>query len=289
MNPMSVTKKERLLGCLEGRIIDRPPVSFWRHFPILDRNPGQLSQAVLDFQRRYDLDFIKFTPEGLYMVAGWGLGINFTDNPLEEATVSRHIIHEPQDWGKLAVLDPGSGALGMQLECLDMIRQGLEEDVPVLMTIFSPLTCALKLAGPKLYEYLRKHPDYLKAGLEIITNTITEFVRRCLDYGIWGIFFATQCATYLSLIEEEYSQFGKHYDLQVLGLVDEKLPFNILHIDGRETMFDIMVDYTVHAIHWHTHLTRPTLAEAFAKYGGGLAGGLDEHSLVRSTKEQIEQ
>ena len=51
-----MTKRERVQAALAGRPVDRLPVSFWRHFPDLDLDPGRLATALLEFHRRFDLD-----------------------------------------------------------------------------------------------------------------------------------------------------------------------------------------------------------------------------------------
>src|SRR3974377_2321541 len=44
----------------------RLPFGFWWHFPNQDRAPRRLAKLSLELQQRLDLDFIKFSPYGLY-------------------------------------------------------------------------------------------------------------------------------------------------------------------------------------------------------------------------------
>ena len=55
------THKERIRGCLNNQILDRPPVALWRHFPVDDQDPRLLADATLHFQRTYDFDLVKVT------------------------------------------------------------------------------------------------------------------------------------------------------------------------------------------------------------------------------------
>lgn len=70
-----MTKKERIQAAVQRKAVDRPPLSFWRHFPDLDKDPFALAEALLAFHTRYDLDFIKVMPTGSIVwrpgAAGW--------------------------------------------------------------------------------------------------------------------------------------------------------------------------------------------------------------------------
>ncbi len=286
-----MTKRERLQACIKGDELDRPPISFWRHFPAEDHDPEQLAGAILNFQRRYDLDFVKTMPNGLYAAFDWGVKVRHSKNSPKTESIGRYAVHEPDDWERLEHLDPTQGVLGQQLRCLEILSDKLKGEVPLVQTVFSPLTIASKLAGcDRLKEHLESAPDKLHAGLEVITETGLNFARKCVERGIDGLFFATQWASYALLSEKEYREFGKAYDLKILNPVCENTGFNILHLHGEEVMFDLLVDYPVSAINWHDRSTRPTLGEAEGKYGGCVIGGLDhEETLLNGTKAQIIQ
>ena len=72
-----MTKRERIQAALQRKPVDRPPVSFWRHFPEIDDNPLALAEALLAFHTRYDLDFIKVMPTGVYCVEDWGCRVAY--------------------------------------------------------------------------------------------------------------------------------------------------------------------------------------------------------------------
>lgn len=67
-----MTKEERVLAVLQGRPVDRIPVSFWWPYPEVDENPRLLAEAIVQDHREYDLDFIKMMPSGMYGVEDWG-------------------------------------------------------------------------------------------------------------------------------------------------------------------------------------------------------------------------
>lgn len=63
-----MTKRERLQGAIDGKVVDHPPVALWRHFPGDDQDPDELAASIIAFQRQYDFDFVKVTPDGSYSI-----------------------------------------------------------------------------------------------------------------------------------------------------------------------------------------------------------------------------
>ena len=57
---------ERLRAVLNGEIPDRVPVAFWRHWPIDDQDDEMLAFVTLQYQAKFDMDWIKLTPSSSY-------------------------------------------------------------------------------------------------------------------------------------------------------------------------------------------------------------------------------
>jgi uroporphyrinogen decarboxylase len=288
MHMSTMSKKERLLAAVAGDPVDRVPIALWRHWPGDDQRAIALARATLDFQNTWDFDFVKCMPSSNYCVADWGLESTWLGN--EEGT--RHwgpqVIHQPEDWSDLPLLDPYRGALAESCRALELIGQGLGPDTPFIQTIFSPLYQAAKLAGPGLMPHLRQHPQPLKAGLETITQSTIRFIEAAQGTGMAGVFLALQHATYDRLSEAEYLEFGRPYDLRILKAA-EGLWFNVLHLHGSNVMFDLVSDYPVQAVNWHDRETWPSLAQALPRFGGALIGGLHRiETMLRGSPEQVE-
>jgi len=277
----SLNHRERLENCLADGSIDRIPVALWRHFPVDDQDAGRLAAAVLNFQATYDFDLVKVTPASSYCLKDWGVLDQWRGSTEGTREYTRRVIHEPHDWERLQILDPYRGHLEEQLRCLEMIVAQLGPDIPVIPTIFNPLSQAKNLAGgEKLLAHLRSSPDLLHAGLRTIAESTSRFIDVARQQGIAGIFYAVQHAQRGLLTKEEYVAFGKAYDLQVLRSA-QGLWLNMLHLHGREVMFDLFLDYPVAVINWHDQESPPSLGEARARFPGALCGGLQrEKTLV---------
>jgi uroporphyrinogen decarboxylase len=278
------TKIQRLEKCLSGDKPDRTPVALWRHFPVDDQTPEGLASATLDFQRMYDLDLIKVTPASSFCLRDWGAEDVWRGAAEGTREYTKPIVNQPEDWKKLSLLDPYRGSLGNQLTCLNLIQEETrrnEDRVPVLQTIFSPLSQAKNLVGKTaLVGMLRQEPSALQEGLKLITESTMRFLQAAITTGIDGIFYAVQHASYDLLTEEEFRKFGLFYDLQVLQLIKD-LWLNILHLHGETVMFKLACEYPVQVVNWHDRDTPPSLQDGLKIFPGAVCGGLQrERTMV---------
>ncbi|MBC7234794.1 MAG: uroporphyrinogen decarboxylase [Chloroflexi bacterium] len=283
-----MTKRERLECTFRGEAVDRPAVALWRHWPVDDRDARALARAQVAFQREYDFDFIKVTPSSSYCLEDWGVRDMYRGSLEGTFEYTHYPIKKAEDWQSLPTLEPRQGALGRQLRCLELICEAVGEEVPFIQTVFNPLSQAKNLVGSDaLLVHLRRYPRALRRGLETIADTTVRFVREVIKTGAAGIFLAVQHASYALLSEEEYTAFGRPYDLQILEAT-EGAWFNLLHLHGDEVMFDLLRDYPVQVINWHDRETPPSLAEAMERFPGALCGGLRQwETMVRGAPADV--
>ncbi|MCL4860452.1 MAG: hypothetical protein KJZ93_13640 [Caldilineaceae bacterium] len=281
----TMSKRQRLEATFAGEPVDRPPIALWRHWPVDDQRGGDLARATLDFQRAYDFDFIKVTPNSDFCVAGYGAESVWEGNQEGTRLWTRRAIQAPEDWKSLRPLDPRQGLQGEVLAANAAIGNAVGESTPFIQTIFNPLAQAKNLAGDRLLADIRQHPDAVKAGLRAITESIVRFIEQLKGTGASGIFLAIQHATYDLLTEAEYRAFCRPLDLQILAAT-EGMWFNLVHLHGCNVMFDLIADYPAQVINWHDTETPPALGEALQRTSLALCGGVRQwETMVRGTPE----
>jgi uroporphyrinogen decarboxylase len=282
------THKERIQACLRGEVIDRPPVALWRHFPVDDQAPETLAAATLHFQQNYDFDFVKVTPASSFCVRDWGVEDEWRGDAEGTREYTKRVIRDPNDWERLAVLDPTATHLAAQLECLRLIRKELGPETPLLQTIFSPLAQAKNLAGNQtLIDHLGARPEAVMKGLATVAETTRRFVEAALDTGIDGVFFAIQHAQAGLLTGEEYMTFGLTHDLRALEPAST-LWCNLLHLHGHNINFSLADTMKFPIVNWHDRETVPSLAEAQGTYQGVTCGGLRQDTLVYGNQTEVQ-
>ncbi|MCS7234438.1 MAG: uroporphyrinogen decarboxylase family protein [Armatimonadota bacterium] len=278
---------DRVRAALRGQVADLPPVALWRHFPGEDHRADTMAEAHVAFWRRFRFDLLKVTPASGYYGDDWGLRAAYRPNREGVRTYVDRPVKKAADWARLRRLDVTAGAYGRELKALRLIRQAVGGEVPVLATVFSPLTVARTLSGDQaVVRYLREQPEALHQGLEVITEVTARFAAECLSAGADGLFFATQMACPAAVTEEEYEVFGRPYDLRVLEAA-AGAEVLLLHAHGDRPYFDLLAGYPVHALNWHDRRTPPSLREARARYSGCLCGGLDEATFADRDPAQV--
>ena len=137
MNP-----RERVWSALEGREVDRPPVSFWGHIYDRESTATDLVQATVEFQREYGWDYVKLNPRKSYFVEDWGVRYAYSGRRAEKPKLIEWPIHDVTDWSRLRPLAPDRGAYGEQLDAVRALKRALPKDVPFVQTVFLPLGVA---------------------------------------------------------------------------------------------------------------------------------------------------
>ncbi len=278
-----MNKMERVRAALRGDAVDRPPYSFWTHFPGIDLDPERLARTTVDFAREFDLDFVKAMPNGQFCTEDWGVVSDFSD--VAQGGVARVVepaIRQAGDWGAIGRLDVTRGAFGRELAQLSMLCDALGGEVPVLATAFSPLTVAQKLAGALDYRaHLRTDPDAVLQALDAIAATMADYVRAAIGRGCAGVFFATQESSVRRMDVATYRRFGQPGDQVVLGAAKAGW-FNVIHMHGEDVMFDLLSTYPVTALNWHIGETPPLLRDYVARaQRKPVVGGLQRMALTR--------
>ncbi|MFC2015771.1 uroporphyrinogen decarboxylase family protein [Chloroflexota bacterium] len=283
-----MNRHERIQAALRGEEVDRTPLSLWRHYFREDQTSSGLAEVTVALARQYDLDLVKLTPSGLYAVEDWAAGCIARPGTDHDAPyLHTPAISDPASWPHLQALDPEMGALGRELEAIRQVASGLGGETPFLMTLFSPLTLAYKLAGESVIEHLRRTPAELHVGLEVIAETTARFGQAALAAGADGIFFAAQLANRVWLTPNEYQEFGERYDRVVLEGMAGQSAITVLHLHGREILFDLANLYPVHAVSWHDRQTPPNLLGARRQTDRAFLTGLDRELLVRGPETAI--
>jgi uroporphyrinogen decarboxylase len=277
---MVMTKKERIKAALVGKPVDRVPIGFWRHWPGDDQKADSLARVTLEYQQRYDLDFIKIPVTSTYCVEDYGAKHEYRGNFIGDREFLGHVVKNIDDWNKIEPLDITRGKYGQHLQVLRMVLEKREANTPVVFTIFNPLAMASYLAGDEtLLVHLRQYPDKVEQALKALTETCANFVKAVINEGADGIFLSTRWASYELMSEEEYLRFGKHGDLSVLTASSGGW-FNVLHLHGQYPMFNLLSDYPVQAINWHDRTAWPGLTESKKLFRGALMGGVEQYKTL---------
>jgi uroporphyrinogen decarboxylase len=178
-----------------------------------------------------------------------------------------------------------------QLVCIRALHSRLGSDYPILLTLFSPLTYALRFMGKqKAIAEARKHPDPFEEGLGTIAANLRRLMEAAIEAGVSGIFFSCMGATSADFTREEYARFGRPYDLHALeGAGNGWLNTVHVHADPNQTgdqiYFEDFTDYPISVMSWSDRVTGPSISEALTLTDKCLMGGLWERGPLTHGSE----
>ena len=254
-----MNKKERILAAIQGKDVDYVPYTMWYHFGTQFMPGEKAADVVIDMYDRFDLDLAKVMNDYAY--------------PLPEG-LDR--IRNIDDWKRLKPLKATEGGFVEQLKLLKKVAKHVKDDAFFVDTIFDPFYVAHRIGKNTIFDLLREHPEDFKLGLEAITESLCNYLKALLDLGAAGIYLAVNGASADVLTPEEFKEFVKPYDLQVLEAVKDQAAFNIVHIHGENILFEEFLDYPVQVLSWEQAYVPPSLSAARKMTDVCLMGGLGE-------------
>jgi uroporphyrinogen decarboxylase len=228
--------------------------------------PGEaVAAAHLAFARRFEPDFLRVMNDYPYPAPGL-LSID-----------------RPSDWAGLEVLNGKEAGWGHQLQALETIVKALKGQTWVVDTVYSPWTILARLGTRELMvRTARENPGFLRHALDMVSQSLANYVRHALATGIQGIFYCVTEARHDRLSPAEFREWCAPYD-QVVLQAAQGVPFNILHVHGSRIYFEGLKDYPIQASTWSHFHAGPGLARGLAEWDRPVLGGLDEKTLHRQT------
>jgi uroporphyrinogen decarboxylase len=224
----------------------------------------------------------------MYAVEDFGCEVDFSE--IAHGGIAKIVsspINSPEDWVKIEALPLTAKALSRELYSLELLLEKLrDEEVPVLFTVFSPMTIADKLSGNKLVEHFKEGAgELIREALTSIAQTTANLARRAVEMGAAGIFFASQMSNHSIIEEELYREYGVPSDIEVLRASGGW--FDTLHAHGNSIMFKLLKDYPVAVFNWHVGESLPELKEGSLLTGKCVMGGLERMDITRRDKNAL--
>ena len=288
-----MNSRSRVEAALKGGRVDRPPAAAWGHTYREEWSPTALAKVTAQRQARYGWDFVKFQPRASSFAEAFGAAYKTANHALRAPKETAHPIHGYRDWPSVGPADASAPSLAEQVESLRLTVEALGPDVPVIQTVFSPITVAGYLVGKdkrRAVRDLRQHPDLVLPALERIADTMIEFSRRSVEAGAAGVFYAISgYASTGMMTAEEYDSWLYPLDERVLRGLPKAAWFNVLHLCRGNLNFDIARRLPVEAVSWSIHDPgNPSLAEGRKLSGKAVMGGLGQRTtLYRGTPEEV--
>ncbi len=283
-----MNKKGKIKKAINREPVSEIPYAFWSHLPGTDLDAEKIAEATIDLYRKYDLDFIKTMNNGMYVIEDYNVEIDHSK--VKKGGVSELIetpIKEASDWEKVTPLDVTKGAYARELEYARLVKEEVGDEVPITVTVFSPLTIADKLSKGRVFNDIEAgNGESVKVALESFQDTVIDFIKELENIGIDGIFFAAQSASYEKTTFGLYAEYGKPYDLKVLEAA-ENMWFNIIHAHGEGIMMPLLRDYPVDIFNWHGGEFLPDFEQVMVETEKPIMTGLPRPDITAGNYNEL--
>lgn len=284
-----MNKKERIQAAICGEAVDTIPYSLWTHMPGIDLDPDANAKKTIEFADELDLDLVKTMNNGMYAVEDFGGEVDYSE--IEKGGVAKLVntpIVDGESWKRLPDVDLSAPALTREIQYLKNIVEPLNKRaVPIVVTVFSPITIANKLAKNALMEHINQgYGKYIHQALKKITDITAKLAQEFIRLGADGIFLGSQISNYHLVSESLYAEFGMPYDLQVLEASSNGW-CNILHAHGEDILFPLLRKYPAQIFNYHAWETLPQIDEALQLTGKCLLGGLQRMDITNGKRNEL--
>jgi uroporphyrinogen decarboxylase len=274
-------------------VADRPPVGAWGHTYKEEWSASDLAEITVERARKFGWDFVKFQPRASTFAEAFGSVYQPSGHRMRAPIMIEPAVPDLDSWSRVAVRAPE--VFDQQVESIGMVARELGRGVPVIQTVFNPITVGGYLVGKsqsRVVRELRAHPEIVGPALQRIADGLVDFSRRSVEAGAAGIFYAISGYAGRGVMKEDaYRDLVLPYDVAVLNELPKEAWFNVLHMCGSNLNFALARDLPTHAVSWSIHNQgNPSLAEGREIAGRAVMGGLSQRSsLIYGPESKIEE
>ena len=284
--------RERVEAAIGMGVADRPPVGAWGHTYREEWSPEALASITVERARQFGWDFVKFQPRASSFAEAFGSVYKAAGHPFKGPVLVSAAVPDLESWTKVSLVNPK--ALDDQVDSIGMVARELGRDVPVIQTVFSPITVGGYLVGKssaRVRRELRQHPELVRPALDRIAEVLVDFSRRSVDAGAAGVFYAISgYASNDAMRENVYRETLLPYDVGILQQMPAEAWFNAVHLCGSNLNFGLARDLPAQVVSWSIHNQgNPSLAEGRTISGRAVMGGLGQRaSLLYGPPPEVE-
>ncbi|MBC8258890.1 MAG: hypothetical protein H8E38_07735 [SAR324 cluster bacterium] len=266
-----MNKRNLLLNYMESTgYQDYIPAGFFIHFDDHFHSGKAAVARHLEYFNYTNMDFIK---------------VQF-----EQTFPQMPKITTPDDWEKIPTFSVDTYA--GQLQVIEGLIKEVRSEALIVVTLYSPFMCMRVATSNELVtEHFTLDPETMKKALEVMTESLLQFVRACIKLGVDGFYTSTQGAEANRFDDKSiFKQYIKPSDLVVMKEIEQACIFNILHIcDYRGGYDDLQpfIDYPGHVVNCSQQvgakkIGKKELSQLFSR---PFMVGMDRHGVISTGRK----
>jgi uroporphyrinogen decarboxylase len=267
-----MNKRDLVLSLLEAPP-PRIPAAFFLHF-----GPGyEVGRAAIDRH----LEYFRYTD------------IDFVKVQYEQSFPALPRIRGPADWASMPLY--GESFFEPSLAVVRGLVEAAGSEALIIVTLYSPFMCAAQAVGAeRMLRHIAEDPEAVARGMEIVAESLLNFVRGCVRLGVDGFYTSTQGGEATRLADTRLFDLAvRPFDLLLMREAAARCPFNILHICDFAGPYDELArfaDYPGQVVNAPSMLgdRHFPMSAAAALFQRPVMGGMDRQgALARGDDEAI--
>lgn len=261
-----MNKRDTVLNLLtSNQKMAYTPAAFFLHFdPEFHRGQAAVEKH-LEYFRYTDMDFVKIQYEH-----------SFPRNP---------DIQRPEDWAKMPFY--GLDFYETPLRVVEGLVKAAKPEALVILTLYSPFMFAGQVAGEEtVTRHIKENPEAVRRGMQIITDSLMQFVKECIRLGLDGFYTSTQGGEVGRLDDPTlFDACIRPYDLALMNEINRTCIFNVLHICDYRLPYrslEPFLGYPGQVVNASLELTggKTTAQEVARMFGRPFMGGMDRKGAL---------
>ena len=271
-----MNKIERWTRCIDGRPIDRPPMTFWHHYQ--DATP----EAHLRTYRETGIDMVKMMSDGYNNIS---FGVE---------------VHTPEDWNHVKMPDMHHPFVTGQVDRIKGVVDAIGQECPIYYVVFSAFTLMRMTWDREMcFAHIKdseSRPPML-AAMDRIGDFLAEMSAHLItEGGLFGLLPCFNTNGHTQFTAEQYAAWQRPQDRKLLAAINKVSSYNIAHFcgyNGIKNNLAAWYDYEAAVAHWDIHTEEIPLRRGRATYPNvrAIMGGFDNKPgsvLYAGTREEVQ-
>lgn len=275
-----MNRHTRVLNAMEGKAVDRVPVTFYTHFLTPEAARDNTVPAQIAWFEDCNMDCLCIEVDGYMQYPGGGNAQSL------------------ESWRGLKCLPGDHPYFTKQVDRAKRIREGIR-DGGVFYMIFTPFSTIKHTMESEtgVMEFYREGKEILDEAMKVIEEDTFRLAERIMkETGVDGLFVSLQNAGIDKFTAEEYREYLRPWDLRLLAHANSLAEHNIVHMcswTGVPNRMELWQDYDYKTVNWAVSVEKDMdlrQGRAFFRPGTTVMGGFDNRPqgiLYHGSREEI--
>ncbi|MBN2025337.1 MAG: uroporphyrinogen decarboxylase family protein [Actinobacteria bacterium] len=209
------------------------------------RDPEMTADAYLTANELFGSDVLYTVIDLSVEAADFGQEIVYPPYSTAHPNYHNPLISCVEDYGRLEVFDPRkTPRMGKSIELGRILCKKAGIRYPVVGFVFGPLGVLSMMRGAqRLFLDCLKHPEKVKAALEVITEVLIAYVRAQCDTGVDSVMLDTLFASQSGISREQWVEMEGVYVRRITDEIRRNGAMVTLHNCGTRPYLDLQLEY----------------------------------------------